>query len=157
MARARQLRNGIEEDDPSVDQGQSAPMADEPQPQAPPPDVILRSPGGTPAPGGITPGRGSETPRDRLDAGGNNPVAPRKPMEPSPMAQMGSTMSTQPSPGVIPFQPLPGPQSMGGRSNLFGSMGGLKGGGLGIPLDPVSDVASDPISTLIQLLTRGRY
>jgi hypothetical protein len=62
--------------------------------------------------------------------------------------------------GVIPFDPLPGngPGAMlrSSSNGMFGSMGGLKGGGLGVPLDPVSDQKSDPINDLINMLTQGK-
>jgi hypothetical protein len=62
--------------------------------------------------------------------------------------------------GPQTFSPLPGARPvqmvkpMG--SALYGSMGGLQGGGLGLPLDPTSDQASDPIETLMKLLGGGR-
>lgn len=162
MAQARKLRGPFQEEDAPQDNG---PMPDFPNPgmgdlgEAPlpeaPPDVRARAypnPGqGDLGPAGIDPrtGRGDETARER----GNNPVAPKKPTEPSPMASTGSTMQA-PMPGVLPFKPLPPPQGNPVGGGLFGSMGGLKGGGLGLPLDPVSDVASDPIDTLMQLLMK---
>jgi hypothetical protein len=72
-------------------------------------------------------------------------------MSPTPMA--GSTMSPG---GTLPFSPLSGPKPVQlvkpRGSALFGSMGGLQGGGLGLALDPTSDQASDPITTLMKIL-----
>ena len=78
------------------------------------------------------------------------------------------------SPGVMPFSPMA--ESMGDTdlaspvaesrgdigvtrrapNALFGSMGGLQGGGLGVPLDPMSNATSDPISSLIESLLKNR-
>lgn len=104
-------------------------------------------------------------------------VAPRKPDVPMP--QSGSSFSApqpQLSQPPAPFQPMSQPPSsmmtspMGGSTDqmggspdissgpmlrmnsLFGSMGGLKGGGLGVPLDPMSNQKDDPISQLIAML-----
>ncbi len=38
---------------------------------------------------------------------------------------------------------------------MFGSSGGLKGGGLGMPFDPTSNQKSNPIDTLLQQLLGG--
>jgi hypothetical protein len=96
---------------------------------------------------------GGSGPTLRQPGGGQ--ATPGRPMEPSPMA--GGV-----SPGPMPFKPMgaPSPVSLtkAPRGNLYGSMGGLQGGGLGLPLDPVSDQKSDPISSLIQMLTqRGKF
>lgn len=108
-------------------------------------------------------GQFSESPRERETA----QAVPRQPMQPSPAGGAPSAAST----GQGPFMPLPSlsPASMatpglggapGGFSaqkrNLFGGHGGLTGGGLGVPLDPQSNDASDPISSLIQLLLKGQ-
>jgi hypothetical protein len=131
-------------------------LGEQPMPEFPPDIHRIPAPGGpgdigeAPAPD-INPGRGRETPRER----GGGGVAPRRPSEPDPMAG-SSFQSGMGGPGVLPFQPMPGPQGGMAQGGLFGSMGGLKGGGLGVPLDPTSNAASDPIDTLIQLLMRGR-
>ncbi len=95
--------------------------------------------------------------------GGAPSATLRRPSSPTPMAGSSFTAS---SGGVMPFTPMEdstdsaslttpsGPTSQL-RGSLFGSQGGLKGGGLGVPLDPVSDQQSDPISKLIQLLQRS--
>ena len=70
----------------------------------------------------------------------------------------------QPPSGVVPFEPLAGPNPgsfanpMAQRRSggLYGMAGGLKGGGLGMALDPTSDQKSDPITTLIKALLGGR-
>lgn len=122
-------------------------------------------------------GRLGETPRERLPVpprGGEEPWkaysgdpsgggeqahgaqgTPDMPDQPSPVA--GSTF-TAPS-GLTPFNPMSSPD-VGSMATpklrgLFGSSGGLTGGGLGVPLDPQSNQASDPISTLIKLLSGG--
>lgn len=110
--------------------------------------------GSSPLPGvtpGVAPpdeGRGEETPRDRQPAPGG--ATPRRPMSPSPMT--GSTS------GLQLFNPMPGPSPVTlanpAKRGMFGSLGGLQGGGLGLPLDPTSNVESDPISGLIELLSK---
>lgn len=150
MAQARRLKGPFQEEDIPPENGPQGPSPEMPTPGDQPypefPDVTNVPDNG--AGSDFPTGRGNETPRDRI---GN--VAPRKPMEPSPMASQGSSMQA-PMPGVLPFKPLPGPMMGTTQGRLFGSMGGLKGGGLGLPLDPISDVASDPIDTLIQLLMK---
>lgn len=156
MAIPKKLKLGQEADEPQADfQGGDQSDLGEAPPYEVPPDVRARQIPNLPSQDDLTqfdptrPGRGAETPRER----GNTPAAPRKPMSPDPMAAAGGSTFQA---GVLPFKPLPGPMGSSPSGSLFGSMGGLKGGGLGIPLDPVSDVASDPIDTLIQLLMRGR-
>lgn len=115
-----------------------------------------------PIPPDVDPAHGSEGPRERNNfngAGGNNPImgpgitaTPRRPTEPTSMAG-----STSPA-GIIPFNPMGSPD-IGGMAKpmlrgLYGSAGGLKGGGLGTPLDPISNDQSDPISDLIKLLSQ---
>lgn len=81
-------------------------------------------------------------------------VAPRRPSMPSPVG--GAPASPQQPPmggspsGVMPFAPMAGPSG-----SMFGKMGGLKGGGLGLPFDPQSDAQSDPISKLMMMLKGG--
>lgn len=107
------------------------------------------------------PGGNSETPRERRlpdgtlggspsvgsgengSSGGGVPgisnpnvtSTPRTPRQPTPMSGSVSGVPN-PSSGVIPFQPMAGgPIGSAGasKSSLFGSVGGLKGGGLGVP------------------------
>lgn len=105
-----------------------------------------------PGPGDIAGERAGTSPRENPTLGGGvnmrspgGQATPGRPMSPTPMA--GS---------VMPFQPMgsPSPASLTRprSGNLYGSMGGLQGGGLGLPLDPTSNQKSDPISTLLQLL-----
>jgi hypothetical protein len=125
--------------------------------------------------------RSGESPRERaatpppmpqtsqMRAPGGSVAAPSKPSSPTPMA--GSTM-LPPEQGVTPFEPMnesggmapraqmrnPGMPVAGGGSmsgGLLGSLGGLQGGGLGVPFDPASDQQSDPMSLLMELL-QGR-
>jgi hypothetical protein len=132
------------------------PRIDYPQPPPPESDPAYPADGWHGAPSRL-----SETSRER----GNGPdvslrgaaqATPTMPKVPTPMAGKVSPASS----GVLPFTPMGG----GGPSvmlrspgrQLFGSLGGLKGGGLGIPMDPTNDAASDPISTLIKMLKGGR-
>ena len=123
------------------------PNMDEP---APPPEVTMRGPAQA---GPVNPiGRGEETPRERGEA----QAALRRPSEPTPMA--GDSFQA-PSGGVTPFSPMRTP-SLGSlatpsQGGLYGSLGGLQGGGLGVPLDATPDAASDPITMLIKLLSQG--
>lgn len=96
-----------------------------------------------------------ETPRER----GSAQASLRRPSTPTPMAGSVSQGASLRSP--MPFQPMEGGSDsmmvagqggMGGGS-LFGKAGGLQGGGLGTPLDPMSNQMSNPIiGTLIKLL-----
>lgn len=103
--------------------------------------------------------RGIETPRERMPdvglrppargagedvSGGSTRIMPRKPSAPTPEA--GNVVPPQ---GVMPFNP------MGSQRGLFGRMGGLMGGGLGVPFDPVSNAQSNPLSSLIAALFSG--
>lgn len=122
-------------------------------------------PGVTNHPEGLPPidsQRAGETSRERdvnRRAPGGMPT-PGRPSTPTPMA--GSTF--QPGTeggagGVMPFNPMRGPSAasmVSSRGALFGSQGGLQGGGLGVPLDPTSNSQSDPISTLISQLMKMR-
>jgi hypothetical protein len=94
----------------------------------------------------------------------NEPGAtPPRPRTPSPQAgqsQVQAPPPAAPSGGLMPFSPLPSP-SVGSMATprlrgLYGSQGGLTGGGLGVPLDPQSNQASDPIETLLSTLTSKR-
>lgn len=103
--------------------------------------VSLRTPtgGGEGSQSGPQPGGQPDGPR----------AAPAQPRQ--PFARAGQT-------GVLPFKPMNqnvGPNVTPKMTNLFGSLGGLKGGGLGLPLDPTSNQTSDPIEGLIQLLRKG--
>lgn len=102
----------------------------------------------------------SETPRERTSLRSVAQMSPRSPRQPSPVAMSGAM------PGVLPFEPMgdttdmgmaaPGSQVFGSvrRRNpaLFGSLGGLQGGGLGTPFDPTPNEASDPITLLMKLM-----
>jgi hypothetical protein len=115
-------------------------------------------------------GRFGETPRERVPGphGGPPPLGPQatppSPTEPVPMSGQPGGGMTPPPPPMEPFDPMasdPGafisPAGAGpARRSLFGSMGGLKGGGLGVPLDPVSNETSNPIQGLIQALMQKR-
>lgn len=117
-----------------------------------------------PKPGSKIPASSQETPRERPPSVGPSSTlrpaqaTPARPTVPTPMA--GS--SFQPPQGVQPFAPMAGPGAASlvkpASRGLYGGMGGLTGGGLGMPSDPTSNAASNPIDTLIQLLTlkRGR-
>lgn len=104
-------------------------------------------------------GRFGEAPRERP---GGGDAAPPQPRTPTPQA---GSVGPSPGPAPMPPQPFsPMPQQapvaslarpMGGSGSLYGGLGGLKGGGLGVPLDPISNQASDPISTLLKLLQGG--
>lgn len=100
--------------------------------------------------------RGSYGPRENFDNMGGAEAAPSRPRTPTPMA--GSTFSPAMPPvgGVIPFTPMGDTSGVSlAKGRLFGRQGGLTGGGLGVPLDPVADESQDPISTLIKLLMGG--
>jgi hypothetical protein len=115
-------------------------------------------------------GRFGETPRERTPGvhGGPPPLGPQatppSPTEPIPMSGQPGGGMTPPPPPMEPFDPMASdpnafisPAGAGpARRSLFGSMGGLKGGGLGVPLDPVSNESSDPIQGLIQALLQKR-
>jgi hypothetical protein len=151
------LQSGAENNasSPVEEGGMAPPSPNLGVPPVPPPgqSTPFPPPGGpvvAPPQGGA--GRAGETPRDRQ----GSQAAPARPGTPTPMA--GSTFQPEvpQGPGVIPFEPLPSTDIMGvSRRGLFGSRGGLQGGGIGLPLDPTSNQASDPISGLIQLLLRG--
>lgn len=93
---------------------------------------------------------------------------PTRPIEPTPGAGHPSGgPGGGGGGGVVPFEPLPpsGPMSgspvFGGGGaqlrGLLGSQGGLSGGGLGLPFDPVADEKSDPIALLMaQLMGQGQ-
>lgn len=96
--------------------------------------------------GGSGDGQQAGTPGGQPDGPRATPAQPRQ-----PFARAGQT-------GVLPFKPMDqnvGPNVTPKMTNLFGSLGGLKGGGLGLPLDPTSNQISDPIDGLIQLLRKG--
>lgn len=129
-------------------------------PAAPPPGPTSPAPpgddglfwDGAPSRQGMTP---RENPTLRAPSGAG--AAPPMPKSPSPQAGSVSTAGMGSTEGVMPFAPMGGtpnvrlakPSSQG----LYGSLGGLQGGGLGLPLDPTSNQQSDPISTLIQMLS----
>lgn len=115
---------------------------------------------------GISPprreGQGSESPRERdafgTGVGGN--ATPRRPMAPTPMAGTASLQPFQPM-SDAPAGMMAG-AGMGagsvlrrpGGGSLFGSMGGLKGGGLGMPLDPTNAAQNQDVSGLLQMLLK---
>jgi hypothetical protein len=106
--------------------------------------------------------------------GGESHATPMRPPQPTPEAgssfQATSGGDTTGQGGLTPFSPLPqtdyaplarsgGPGGLqSGNGGLFGSLGGLQGGGLGVPLDPTANEQSDPIDTLIKhlMMTIGR-
>jgi hypothetical protein len=154
MAQLRKLslETGMEQDDPmgGNDAGMTPPpagMTPAPPQTGEPPDVSQE-------------GRSETTPRENQPPQGAAPVTstPKKPAEPSPMA--GSSFQPPPIQGVQPFAPLPSQPGVSlakSRSQaLYGSSGGLQGGGLGVPFDPVSDAQSDPISGLLQMLMKSK-
>lgn len=122
-------------------------------------------PGLTNLPQGLDPhgGQSGETPRERPQFTPPTPHAPDPmtgqpgggmtppPMQPFPPMQ-GNPVEALITPGGGPMSAGAGPQ----RRSLFGSMGGLKGGGLGVPLDPTSNQSSDSIQSLIQSLMRRK-
>jgi len=104
-----------------------------------------------PVPGGALPGPGPMTPQPY---GAN--AAPEMPHSPTPQAGSTFTSGGTDGGGIIPFPPM-GSADVGSMATpklrgLFGSAGGLQGGGLGVPLDPISNQQSDPISSLIESL-----
>lgn len=143
--------------------------------------------GSTPTPIDPEPGRSSESPRERLPVPQPTPTRPTSPTpmpgspdplpqpEPAPGPTIGEPAGPPPGgggpsgppiptinpplgggPSTDPTQPVPGQAKLRGPS-LFGSQGGLQGGGLGVPLNPTNSTQSDPISSLIkQLLQQGR-
>lgn len=113
------------------------------------------------------PGMASETGRDRaqlrMGGMGKGSPTPSRPSTPTPMA--GSVQGG--GGGVIPFEPLEDTLNegmdlspIGGEPaklrGLLGSAGGLQGGGLGVPFDPVADEKSDPIALLMELLSQSQ-
>lgn len=101
--------------------------------------------------------RSEEKPRDR---DGGSVATPRRPPEPTPHTG-ASMVAGGPSGGpaglsLRPFTPMAdvGSGDWQGSGGLFGSLGGLRGGGLGRPLDPMANEQSS-ISALIQMLLRG--
>lgn len=98
-------------------------------------------------------GRGGESPRERQQggqAGGN--ATKTQPMEPSPISAQTPMQVTQPLASPSP-QALT--STLRGAGGMFGGQGGLTGGGLGMPFDPTSNQDSDPINTLMKLLSQG--
>ena len=100
----------------------------------------------------------------RRPAANNEGIAPRRPDQPTPHAGASETLGgpmPMPSMAPEPFSPMGMPMTSKlarpGGGSLYGSAGGLQGGGLGVPFDPTSDLESDPISTLMMLLqTAGK-
>lgn len=147
-----------------------SPYGEEPLEQPFGPPTRLPYPSGSYSPGKVLSpsempkheGEHSETPRERMpepsvDRMGPRPV-PSRPSVPTPMA--GSTMELPSTEGILPFTPLAGPDAVSQaspvRRSLYGGQRGLTGGGLGVPLDPVSNDQSDPISSLIAMLLKNQ-
>lgn len=91
----------------------------------------------------------------------NSQTTPARPRTPQPSGGAGpSTMVAQGSVpgGIRPFKPLSAPGgaklATSRASGLYGSSGGLQGGGLGVPLDPVSNQQSNPLDMLLQLFNK---
>lgn len=119
------------------------------------------APGSTPAPDVARRALGGGGGGGAADNGEHAAATPVRPRSPQPMAGSVSQVQSggaQPT-GVMPFTPMGSPDvgSMATpQSNgLFGSLGGLKGGGLGLPLDPMSNQLSDPISMLLKRVMGG--
>jgi hypothetical protein len=124
----------------------------EPQPQAgmqmsiPPPGPVPFEPLPSEGPGVMTQIAG-------LMGGGGGPQAgPLAGLEALSTSSMSPAM--QSTEALLPSPAFQTPRRQ--RGALFGSQGGLKGGGLGVPLDPVANQQSDPIATLIKLLNGGQ-
>ena len=89
---------------------------------------------------------------------GNQPIqAPDRPNSPTPMAGSQGPLPSMPT--VNP--PMEGSGTQGSSRlrgpGLFGSQGGLQGGGVGAPMGPSNSDQSDPLSMLIkQLLSQGQ-
>lgn len=97
---------------------------------------------------------------DQPPASPEGPITstPRQPSTPAPAS--GQTFQAGPPDvgtmqGLQPFEPMQGPDAVGMASpklrSLYGSQGGLQGGGLGIP-GSASPATNDPISLLLQQL-----
>lgn len=147
---------------PTVGQGpilnspQNPPPAQSSQPSLYMPNAATGQPGipaqsgETPTERGQIPGAGGGAPR----AGSPFPhAAPSQPMTPDTSGT--GSVSVPPT----TFQPLPSynPGSLvtSQAGGLAGSLGGLKGGGLGVPLQPSNPALDNPISLLISLLQNG--
>lgn len=165
MAQLRDFNDPYEEDNPNYAEGGlgSAPIAQGDKEE-----------GGAPHVGGSEgtlggENRGGETPRERVSetgeslAGGAQATTSR-PRTPTPMSG-GVSQAADPTGGggggLIPFQPLgsggPAPFSGPGLAmgRLFGGARGQTRGGLGVPMDPTSNYASDPISDLLKKILGG--
>ena len=101
--------------------------------------------------------------------GGNDNASPPQPNTPTPQAGSSTMIPFEPmssAPNVSLVQPqtqtsYAASPNMGSSATprlrgLFGGQGGLTGGGLGVPLDPISNSTSDPIDTLLSSLTSKR-
>ncbi len=126
-----------------------------------PPDAKIRQPqpggGDVGGFGGLSQSQTKPREMSMGQGGGQNQPTPARPRQPQP-AQ--GAISPAPMGGVIPFEPMAGPDLASMASpvggGLYGSLGGLKGGGLGVPLDPINDAQEDPLSGLIQMLLKSR-
>lgn len=155
--------------DPSMDPNGGQWPESGPQPGgvvAPPkPDSVLRQfegPGGDIDNHNLPNYReGRESTPPRLRTSGN--ATPKRPSSPTPMA--GSTQMAMEH-DILPFDPMRQPdqamlaEPIGSgqqlrQAGLFGSLGGLQGGGLGTPFDPSPNEDVDMIETLLQKLMGG--
>ena len=106
-------------------------------------------------------GRGGESPRERGGGGDTSGgAAPPRPHSPAPQAGSGALPPSGQGGGLGPFSPMPSAPGVSlakprGMGSLYGSAGGLQGGGLGLPFDPVSNQKSPDIGGLLELLKRG--
>lgn len=106
--------------------------------------------------------RSGEKPRDRTDDGGGGSIAtPRQPDKATPHTNstMMATSGSIGGPRLRPFQPMADSGTGGwqGSGGLFGSLGGLQGGGLGRPLDPTVNEQSSISDLIKMLLGRGKF
>jgi hypothetical protein len=102
--------------------------------------------------GGGEPGaRGGQGPRENFPGGGGT-ATPTRPMTPTPISGGPPVQVTPPIPGPSPASLT---STLRGRGGVYGSQGGLQGGGFGLPFDPTSNQKSDPISDLLKQLLGG--
>lgn len=161
MAQQRRLINAAGFDQEQAG-GQKVPTGDPagvPDLNAPsewkvPPDTRLRvPPSGGESEAWDPTARDRTKPRDVSVGGGMSNPTPTRPRQPVP-AQ--GSVSAPPPQGVVPFEPMGEPAMASLASpaagGLFGSLGGLRGGGLGVPLDPINDAQGDQLSALIAML-----
>jgi hypothetical protein len=156
MARLRQILGDNGEPTGQDDGGQFSALG-KPDQQRQDPTVTFENPAYQPPnPGGENPGRepgNSTSPMEaHMGQGPNQPLSAGHATPPQPMSpSIDGTGSVAPA-----FQPLPGPGletlMTSRRRGLYGSTGGLTGGGIGAP----SAGPDQSISALIQALLGGR-